>query len=59
MSYYFADHLGSSRIVTDASGNVLDDSAGGAYMVWFAMCAARVLFCEGIKLKSEIPIQCA
>ena len=25
-SYYFADHLGSSRVVTDASGTILDDS---------------------------------
>lgn len=26
VAYYFADHLGSSRVVTDASGNILDDS---------------------------------
>ena len=26
VQYYFADHLGSSRVVTDASGNVLDDA---------------------------------
>ena len=24
--YYFADHLGSSRVVTDAAGNILDDA---------------------------------
>ncbi|MGD0922883.1 MAG: hypothetical protein ABSA70_14115 [Terriglobia bacterium] len=32
-------------------------AAGGAYIAPFAMCAAHVLFCEGIKLKPEIPIQ--
>ena len=26
VTYYFADHLGTSRVVTDASGTVLDDS---------------------------------
>jgi RHS repeat-associated protein len=26
IQYYFADHLGSSRVVTDASGNILDDA---------------------------------
>jgi RHS repeat-associated protein len=26
VSYYFADHLGTSRIVTNSSGNILDDS---------------------------------
>ncbi|MGO8787983.1 MAG: RHS repeat domain-containing protein [Terriglobia bacterium] len=26
VDYYFSDHLGSSRVVTNASGNVLDDS---------------------------------
>jgi RHS repeat-associated protein len=26
VQYYFADHLGSSRVVTDASGNILDDA---------------------------------
>jgi RHS repeat-associated protein len=26
VSYYFADHLGTARIVTNAAGNVLDDS---------------------------------
>jgi RHS repeat-associated protein len=26
IQYYFADHLGSSRAVTDASGNILDDA---------------------------------
>jgi hypothetical protein len=36
IQYYFADHLGSSRIVTDASGNILDDADfypfGGAHL---------------------------
>ena len=26
INYYFADHLGTARVVTDASGNVVDDS---------------------------------
>src|SRR5574337_530493 len=26
VNYYFADHLGTARVVTDASGTVLDDS---------------------------------
>jgi RHS repeat-associated protein len=26
VSYYFADHLGTARVVTDASGTILDDS---------------------------------
>ncbi len=26
IQYYFADHLGSSRVITDASGNILDDA---------------------------------